>query len=170
MAGSVLATSIYGLIRLALLTRTHAVHQTRAAVPGAFEKQRAPRVPHAKQDFSGLGTRAVLDREYQPRPRLQQLPTISTSSVSLIVHTMSKTPDPLPPSYSQATAGYTVGRHQTHPLIHARHLQGHLEFLRAFDTLRRDVTSADVSRFPPEIRTVDRETRWGWFVSLAVER
>ncbi|KAI9572329.1 hypothetical protein HD554DRAFT_2015301 [Boletus coccyginus] len=84
-------------------------------------------------------------------------------------------PDPLP-QYSTLQGHvappttYTVGRHRTHPLVEARHLRGHLALLHAFDILRRDVESGDVSRFPQDVRTMDVETRWGWFVSLAVER
>ncbi|KAF8546291.1 hypothetical protein OG21DRAFT_1185697 [Imleria badia] len=83
---------------------------------------------------------------------------------------MSRTPDPLPPGYPRAPTLYTVGRHGIHPLVHARHLQAHHALLHAFDTLQRDVESADVSHFPPDLRTMDEATRWGWFVSLAVER
>ena len=83
-------------------------------------------------------------------------------------------PDALPHSTLQGHVSppttYTVGRRQTYPLIHARHLKGHLALLHVFDMLRRDVESGDLSRFPPDVRTMDAETRWGWFVSLAVER
>lgn len=83
-------------------------------------------------------------------------------------------PDPFPHSILQERvappATYTVGRRQTHPLIHTQHLKGHLVLLHAFDTLRRDVESGDLSRFPQDARIMDSETRWAWFVSLAVER
>ena len=84
--------------------------------------------------------------------------------------------DSLPP-YSPPTQDqilppttYTVGQHQTLPLVHARHLKGHLALLHAFDTLRRDVEGGDLSRFPPDACVMDTEMRWGWFLSLAVER
>ncbi|KAI9572327.1 hypothetical protein HD554DRAFT_1671379 [Boletus coccyginus] len=83
-------------------------------------------------------------------------------------------PDQLPHSTLQGHVAppttYTVGRNQTRPLVKAKHLRGHLALLHAFDILRRDVESGDVSRFPQDVRIMDAETRWGWFVSLAVER
>lgn len=88
---------------------------------------------------------------------------------------MSRISDSLPHTTLQAHSvspptTYTVGRRRTHPLIYARHLKGHLALLHAFDMLRRDVESGDLSRFPPDVRIMDAGTRWGWFVSLAVER
>jgi hypothetical protein len=87
---------------------------------------------------------------------------------------MSRIPDPLPHTTLQGRVSppttYALGRRRTHPLIYARHLEGHLTLLHAFDVLRRDVESGDLSRFPPDVRIMDAGTRWGWFVSLAVER
>ena len=81
---------------------------------------------------------------------------------------------PRPSSHSAAQdispTTYTIGPQRTNPPLLTRHLKGHLALLHAFDTLRRDVESGDLSRFPQDVRVMDAETRWAWFVSLAVER
>ncbi|KAG9316181.1 hypothetical protein JVU11DRAFT_2202 [Chiua virens] len=63
-----------------------------------------------------------------------------------------------------------VGRRRTLPLVCARQLGGHLALLHAFDALRHDVESGDLSRLPQDARIMDAGTRWGWFLNLAVER
>ena len=82
----------------------------------------------------------------------------------------SPLPHSPPPAYVSPPLTYTIGRRQTLPLVQAQHLKGHLTLLSAFDTLRNNVESGDLSRFPPNVHAMDAETRWAWFVSLAVER
>ena len=137
----------------------------------AVGPRKTPRLSsrRSRRHLSGLGIGRCLELSYQAC-RSRQL---SAATVPQIIHTMS-TPDPLPHRTPQGHVSppttYTVGRHRTYPLVRAQHLRGHLALLHAFDTLRRDVESGDVSRFPPDVRIMDAETRWGWFVSLAVER
>lgn len=42
--------------------------------------------------------------------------------------------------------------------------------LHAFHNLRLIVESDSVPRFPINIRAMEPEKRWGWFVNIAVER
>jgi hypothetical protein len=55
-------------------------------------------------------------------------------------------------------------------LVQIKHLKLHLCFLGALHDLRRRVESAADASWSPQIRELDGEQRWSWFVNLAVER
>lgn len=85
----------------------------------------------------------------------------------------------LPPSYTDAQASppryslpetFTIGHRNVDLLIQPQQLRGHLSMLHAFHNLRVTVESDDVSRFPTDVRAMEPEKRWGWFVNIAVER
>jgi hypothetical protein len=42
--------------------------------------------------------------------------------------------------------------------------------LHAFHNLRMIIESNEVPQFPSNVRAMEPEKRWGWFVNLAVER
>ena len=42
--------------------------------------------------------------------------------------------------------------------------------LHAFHNLRVIVESNDAPQFPSDVRAMEPEKRWGWFVNIAVER
>jgi hypothetical protein len=55
-------------------------------------------------------------------------------------------------------------------LVTPQQLKGHLALLRAFHALRQTVQAGNDYRFPADVRLLDADRRWTWFVSLAVER
>lgn len=74
-----------------------------------------------------------------------------------------------PPTYSPPSA-YHIGSHTlANPLVNVDQLKAHLGLLKALYDLRQAVEAGD-DRFPELVRTMGPEQRWGWFVSLAVER
>lgn len=75
----------------------------------------------------------------------------------------------LPPQYTLPET-FIIGSQRVNLLVHPQHLKGHLSLLHAFHTLRHTIEAGDVSRLPHDVRTMDPEKRWGWFVNIAVER
>ena len=80
-----------------------------------------------------------------------------------------------PPSYYTPPSQYTVGNKPvSQPFVNIEQLKAHLALLRAFKNLRTAVEEDAGSRLPEQIRTVKDEqsasVRWGYVVSLAVER
>ncbi|KAF9222788.1 hypothetical protein BS17DRAFT_755176 [Gyrodon lividus] len=91
--------------------------------------------------------------------------------------TMSENPPPYnniqsgdPPQYMLPET-FTVGRQRVNLLVRPQHLKGHLTLLHAFHTLRATIEAGDdASRLPHDVRIMDADKRWGWFVNIAVER
>lgn len=74
-----------------------------------------------------------------------------------------------PPTYSPPSA-YYIGSHTlTNPLVDVYQLKAHLGLLKALHDLRQAVEAGD-DRFPELVHAMGHMQRWGWFVSLAVER
>ncbi|KAH0835046.1 hypothetical protein J3R83DRAFT_10783 [Lanmaoa asiatica] len=85
----------------------------------------------------------------------------------------------VPPPYTDAQASppqytlpetFTIGHRSVGLLVQPQQLKGHLSMLRAFHNLRVIVESDNVPRFPTDVRAMEPERRWGWFVNIAVER
>ncbi|KAH0835043.1 hypothetical protein J3R83DRAFT_10780 [Lanmaoa asiatica] len=85
----------------------------------------------------------------------------------------------IPPPYTDAQASppqytlpetFTIGHRSVGLLVQPQQLKGHLSMLRAFHNLRVIVESDNVPRFPTDVRAMEPERRWGWFVNIAVER
>jgi hypothetical protein len=69
---------------------------------------------------------------------------------------------PAPPEYTFPES-FNIGTGQTPPFVDSAQLKGHLALLHSFAILRSQVDGLTV---PPD----DKDRRWTWFVSLAVER
>ncbi|EIN11322.1 hypothetical protein PUNSTDRAFT_50377 [Punctularia strigosozonata HHB-11173 SS5] len=80
-------------------------------------------------------------------------------------------PSDAPPSYHFPTA-FTIGSKKLdNPLVDVPELKVHLDLLGAFYVLKNAVSSGVDERLPQPVRALaEPEQRWGWFVSLAVER
>src|SRR6266702_1223401 len=66
---------------------------------------------------------------------------------------------------------YVVGAQRAaRPLVSPEHVKGHLRLLRAFHNLRITVENCKDRRIPGYAMRMDKDTRWRWFVHLAVER
>lgn len=85
----------------------------------------------------------------------------------------------IPPSYTDAQASpprytlpetFDIGQRSVGLLIQPQQLRGHLSMLHAFHNLRVIVESNDAPQFPSDVRAMEPEKRWGWFVNIAVER
>ncbi|KAF8438942.1 hypothetical protein L210DRAFT_2235973 [Boletus edulis BED1] len=74
-----------------------------------------------------------------------------------------------PPRYTLPET-FNIGRRNVDLFIQPQQLKGHLSMLHAFHSLRVTIESNDEPRFPRNIREMEPEKRWGWFVSIAVER
>ena len=88
--------------------------------------------------------------------------------------------EPPPPAYAQNQVGanndnvplappqytfpesFSIGTARTPPLVDCAQLKGHLALLHSFALLR--------SRIEELVLLEDKDRRWAWFVSLAVER
>lgn len=74
-----------------------------------------------------------------------------------------------PPSYSPPSA-YNIGPHAlVNPLVGVEQLKAHLGLLKALYDLRQVVEAGD-DQFPELVQAMGPEQKWGWFISLAVER
>ncbi|KAI0792057.1 hypothetical protein C8Q75DRAFT_805098 [Abortiporus biennis] len=70
-------------------------------------------------------------------------------------------------------SSYPIGNHAlSQPLVQINELKGHLSLLKAFKSLRTAVEEAALDLLPKVVQQLrlDKERRWAWFVSLAVER
>lgn len=59
------------------------------------------------------------------------------------------------------------------PFVDIRDLKAHLCLLRAFKNLRNAVESmqsAPTKRWPQQVLEMEPETRWAWFVGIAVDK
>ncbi|KIK81036.1 hypothetical protein PAXRUDRAFT_15460 [Paxillus rubicundulus Ve08.2h10] len=74
-----------------------------------------------------------------------------------------------PPQYTLPET-FIIGSQRVSLLVRPQHLKGHLSLLHAFHTLRHTIEAGDMSRLPHDVRTMDPDKRWGWFVNIAVER
>ena len=71
---------------------------------------------------------------------------------------------PAPPQYSFPQS-FNIGTRRTPPLVDSTQLKGHLALLRSFALLR-----SQVDELSGNAVIEDKDRRWAWFVSLAVER
>lgn len=76
-------------------------------------------------------------------------------------------PSSAPPQYSFPKS-FVVGLRTIPPFVSSEDLKGHLALLHSFALLRSQVDELDVNASILQI--VDKDRRWGCFVSLAVER
>ena len=72
---------------------------------------------------------------------------------------------PLPPPQYTFPESFNIGTRQTPPLVDSAQLKGHLALLHSFALLRSQIDGLSAS-----VVLEDKDRRWAWFVSLAVER
>jgi hypothetical protein len=71
---------------------------------------------------------------------------------------------PPPPDYTFPVS-FNVGKRRAVPFVDSAQLRGHLSLLRSFAMLRSQIDEASEN-----LLLEDKDRRWAWFVSLAVER
>jgi hypothetical protein len=71
---------------------------------------------------------------------------------------------PPPPEYTFPVS-FNVGRGRTPPFVDSAQLRGHLSLLHSFAMLR-----SQIDEVSGDLLLEDKDRRWTWFVSLAVER
>lgn len=71
---------------------------------------------------------------------------------------------PPPPQYTFPTS-FKIGTRQTPPFVHSPQLKGHLALLHSFALLRSQIVELSAN-----VLLEDKDRRWSWFISLAVER
>ncbi|KAG6369623.1 hypothetical protein JVT61DRAFT_14192 [Boletus reticuloceps] len=81
-----------------------------------------------------------------------------------MARSMPGSPPTRPPTYVVGT------QHAQRPLVSPEHVKGHIRLLRAFYNLRITVEDCKDRRIPEYAAKMDKDTRWRWFVHLAVER
>jgi hypothetical protein len=98
------------------------------------------------------------------------------SPADIVSPPLHSVPDPRPPpspppagsteyEYTFPTS-FSIGTTRTPPLVDSAQLRGHLALLRSFVILRSQLDHMDAG-FP---LLEDKDRRWAWFVSAAVER
>jgi hypothetical protein len=66
---------------------------------------------------------------------------------------------------------FEIGSRRTSgPLVSIAQVQGHLRLLRAFHNLRVIVEECKDRRIPAFAAQMDKESRWIWFITLAIDR
>jgi hypothetical protein len=73
-------------------------------------------------------------------------------------------PAPAPPQYTFPET-FNIGTKRTPPLVDSAQLKGHLALLHSFALLR-----SQIDELSGNVVLEDKDRRWAWFVSLAVER
>lgn len=63
-----------------------------------------------------------------------------------------------------------ASRRTSDPLVSIAQVQGHLRLLRAFHNLRVIVEECKDRRIPAFAAQMDKESRWIWFITLAIDR
>lgn len=63
-----------------------------------------------------------------------------------------------------------ASRRTSGPLVSIAQVQGHLRLLRAFHNLRVIVEECKDRRIPAFAAQMDKESRWIWFITLAIDR
>ena len=71
---------------------------------------------------------------------------------------------PAPPQYTFPES-FNIGTARTPPFVDCAQLKGHLALLNSFALLRSQIDGLSASAV-----LEDKDRRWAWFVSLAVER
>lgn len=68
-------------------------------------------------------------------------------------------------------ASFIIGSQRTpRPLVSIAQVKGHLRLLRMFHNLRVTVEECKDRRIPAFVAKMDRDSRWVWFVTLAIDR
>jgi hypothetical protein len=66
---------------------------------------------------------------------------------------------------------FEIGSQRTSgPLVSVAQVKGHLRLLRTFRNLRVIVEECKDRRIPAFARQMDRDSRWIWFITLAIDR
>jgi hypothetical protein len=89
-------------------------------------------------------------------------PPVYTATAPEIPVVASAPPPPAPPQYTFPES-FKVGNRQTPPFVDSAQLKGHLALLYSFAILRSQIDELTVL-------LDDKDRRWAWFVSHAVER
>jgi hypothetical protein len=71
---------------------------------------------------------------------------------------------PAPPQYTFPES-FNIGSTRTAPFVYIALLKGHLALLHSFALLR-----SQIDELSANVVLEDKDRRWAWFVSLAVER
>ena len=76
-----------------------------------------------------------------------------------------------PSSISSPILNFTIGLSSLEvPFVRVEDLKAHLCLLRAFKDLRTKVELGNVADWSELVRNLSPESRWHWFVGLAIER
>ncbi|KAG6811588.1 hypothetical protein H0H92_006711 [Tricholoma furcatifolium] len=117
---------------------------------------------------SGSGHRASLSSSRSSVLTRHRGPSIASS------HRGSANVEPLPPEYYSLPPTFGIGRKHTPHLVNVAQIKGHLALLNAFTNLQSHVRGLTWSPADSEEAIRDMpfnvDTRWVWFVSMAVER
>ena len=106
-------------------------------------------------------------------PRLDSLGSTYTSRVLSCAPTATtmSPPPPLLRTGSSPPPTYMIGpRKPSKPLVTVDQVQDHLNLLDAFHRLRVTVEQGKDNRIPTYAVRMDKESRWRWFIHLAIDR